>query len=271
MSDLNQLMVDHRFRPNQKFSQNFIIDENLIEKMVSEAKLKKTDVVLEIGSGAGSLTQELLKHCKVVGIELDEKMTEILKSRFSKEKNFELVEGNILDVKLPKFNKIVALPPYNISGDIMVRLFKEDFELALLVFQREFVEKLIAEPGFKEYSYLSVLTDQLFKPEIVIQNVSPRAFFPKPEAYSSLLKLKRKNSTFSIKNFPKFIAFLKNVFRYKNKNFSNALKNCLKSMKSDFKKVDPAQVCVELELENLKTNLLETEDFVNVFKKISQE
>ncbi|MFH1391415.1 MAG: 16S rRNA (adenine(1518)-N(6)/adenine(1519)-N(6))-dimethyltransferase RsmA [Candidatus Diapherotrites archaeon] len=264
-------MVDYRFRPNQKFSQNFIIDENLVEKMVSEAKLKKTDVVLEIGSGSGSLTKELLKHCKVIGVELDEKMIEILKSRFSSEKNFQLVEGNIITVKLPKFNKIVALPPYNISGDIMVRLFKEDFESALLVFQREFVEKLVAEPGFKEYSFLSVLTDQLFEPEIIIQNVSPKAFFPKPETYSSLLKLKRKNKNTMLKNFPKYIIFLKNVFRYKNKNFSNSLKNCAKSMKSDFKKIDPMQVCVDFELEDIKTNLLETEDFVNVFKKISQE
>ncbi|MCR4336166.1 MAG: 16S rRNA (adenine(1518)-N(6)/adenine(1519)-N(6))-dimethyltransferase RsmA [archaeon] len=271
MSDLNQAMVDFRFRPNQKFSQNFIIDEKLVEKIVSEANLKKTDVVLEIGSGSGSLTNELLKHCKVVGVELDEKMIEILKSRFLKEKKFQLVEGSILDVKLPKFNKIVALPPYNISGDIMVRLFKEDFELALLVFQREFVEKIVAEPGFKEYSYLSVLTDQLFEPKILIQSVSPRSFFPKPEAYSSLLKLKRKNPSSSIKNFPKFISFLKNVFRYKNKDFPNALKNCVKSMKNDFKKFDPVQVCIDFEIDDLKTNLLETENFVDVFKKISRE
>jgi len=267
-SELQQLMIDHRFRPSQRFSQNFIIDENLINKMIETASLKKSDVVLEIGSGTGSLTQFLLKNCKVVGSELDEKMIGVLKERFSKEKKFKLVEGDFVKAELPKFNKVVSLPPYNISSDIMLRLFSLDFELAVLVFQREFTEKLVAEPGFKEYSYLSVLTDCFYKPSIVIPNISPKVFFPKSESYSSLLKLERKKPVETIKDFPKFVSFLKHVFRYKNKNFSNALKNCLKELNED---IDYAEVLSELELDGLKTNLLETKDFVAVFKRIFRE
>jgi len=169
-SDLQQLMIDYRFRPKKKLAQHFIISEELIEKMIKEADLKPKDTVLEIGPGLGFLTQFMLEKSKVVGVELDPDMQEILEKRFAKNKDFKLIKGNFLETKLPKFTKLVSFPPYHISGDIMVKIFNEKFEIGLLVFQREFCEKLIAEPGFKEYSYLSVLSDYLYSKEILIKN-----------------------------------------------------------------------------------------------------
>ena len=271
LSNLQQLMIDYRFRPNHRFSQNFIINDSLVEQMIKEADLKKTDVVVEIGSGAGSLTEKLLEKAKVVGVELDLSLISVLEERFGKTKNFTLVKGDFVKVDLPKFNKIVALPPYNISSDIMLRLFKEDFDSALLVFQKEFVEKLVAEPGFCEYSYISVLTDFFFETEVVISSVSPSSFYPKPETYSALIKLTRRKNICGIKDVEKFILFVKNVFRYKNKDFSNGLKNCLKSMKGVFPKKNYSELIEKEGLTNVKTNLLTTKEFVDFFKKISQE
>ena len=271
LSDLQQLMIEHRFRPNHKFSQNFIINDSLVEKMVKEADLKKTDVVLEIGSGAGTLTEKLLEKAHVVGVELDSSLTMVLEDRFGKNKNFTLVKGDFLKVDLPKFNKVVALPPYNISSDIILRLVREDFDCVLLVFQKEFVEKIVAEPGFCEYSYISVLTDFLFKTKVIVSSISPASFYPKPETYSALIKLTRRKKLSGIKDFEKFIMFVKNIFRYKNKDFSNALKNCLKSMKGSFPKKDYSELIEKKGLTNVKTNLLTTEEVVDFFKKISQE
>lgn len=270
-SDLQQLMIDHRFRPKKKLAQHFIISEELIERMLKEADLKPNDTVLEIGPGVGFLTQFLLEKSEVIGVELDEEMNEVLEKRFSKNKNFKLLKGNFLETKTPKFNKIVSFPPYHISRDIMVKLFGEKFDVALLVFQREFCEKLLAEPGFKEYSYLSVLSDYLYEKEILIYNISPKSFYPKSEAYSSLLKLTRKKNVKSIKDFQKFALFVKNLFRYKNKDLSNSLKHCLKE--TDFK-VDydkSLQIIQEAELDGIKTYLLSTQDFLLIFKKIFGE
>src|SRR3989344_4974741 len=175
-NELQQLMVDHRFRPNKKMAQHFVVDELFLQKMVEEANLKKKDVVLEIGSGTGFLSQEILKHCKVVGVELSIDLGEVLEKKFSGQKNFTLIRGNFLSAKLPKFNKVVSLPPYHISGEIMNRLFREKFDLAVLVFQREFCEKLFAQPGFKEYSYLTVLTDYIFHRILLVKNVPPKTF-----------------------------------------------------------------------------------------------
>ncbi|HDY72652.1 MAG TPA: ribosomal RNA small subunit methyltransferase A [bacterium] len=269
-SELQQLMVSYRFRPKKKLAQHFIISEDLIQRMLKEADLKAKDTVLEIGPGVGFLTQFLLEKSRVIGVELDEEMFDILEKRFSKNKNFKLLKGNFLSTKLPKFNKIVSFPPYHISGDILVKLFQEKFDLALLVFQREFCEKLLAEPGFKEYSYLSVLSDYLYEKEIVIRNIPPKSFYPKPEAYSSLLKLTRKNVK-GIKDFEKFAFFVKNLFRYKNKDLSNSLKNCLKEthFKVDYDKA--LKIIQEAELDGVKTYLLTTEDFLLIFKKIFGE
>lgn len=264
-------MLDYRFRPNSKFSQNFIIDEKLLEKMVESAELKKTDKVLEIGCGTGFLTEKLLEKSSVVGIEKDLTLAGLLEKRI-KNKNFTLIKGDFLDEKIPKINKVVSLPPYSISRNIMYKLFELDFKLAVLVFQREFVEKLVAEPGFKEYCALSVVVDYLFESEIIIPNVSPKVFYPKPETYSSLIKLKRRKNDEEIPNLDEFILFLKQIFRYKNKDLPNALKLASKALVDSGFDVEKAfSIAQELEIDNVKVYLIETEEFVELFTRIFLE
>ena len=271
MAQLQQDMLDYRFRPSPRFGQNFIVDENLLARMVDAAGLKKTDVVLEIGCGTGFLTEMLLRHCKVVGVENDESLVELLREKFGGGKGFTLVGESFLAAELPKFTKVVALPPYNISSEIMLRLFECRFEKAVLVFQREFVEKMTALPGFKEHGHLSVLTDLLFKPMVLIQNISPKAFYPKPSTYSSLVVLEPKKTLVPAKDIPLFISFTKNVFRYKNKNLSNSLKNCFREMNGKARTTRELEAFIEKKgLADLKTNLLSTEELVGVFTRISR-
>ncbi len=269
--ELQQLMLTHRFRPEQKFSQHFVIDERLIKKMVECAELKSKDVVLEIGSGTGTLTEALLEHCKVIGVEHDEVLAQILREEFSGSRNFALAESDFLKIEKPKSNKVVALPPYAISTEIMLKLFGFGFEKAVLVFQREFVDKLVAEPGFYEYNYLSVLSSLLYDAQVPIYNISPKSFYPKPEAYSSLVVLTAKKKQPKIKDFKKFILFLKSIFRFKNKNLKNALKSCAKELESRgginekkaLKALEKSKISAE------KVYLIEPGQLLEFFKKIA--
>lgn len=230
-SELNEFMVRYRFRPNPKLSQNFVVDEKVVQRIVEAAELKKTDVVLEIGCGTGFLTRELAKHCKVIGIEKDKTLAELLRNEI-KEKNFELLEGNALELDWPHFSKMVSLPPYGISSDLVYKLLENDFEEAFLVFQREFAEKILAEPGFLEYGCLSVWVQYQTEPKkgFLIQ---PSAFFPKPPSMSALVQLKKKKRFGSAKNDAAFLQFLKQLFRHKNKSISNSLDLALPFLKKE--------------------------------------
>ncbi len=272
-NELQQLMVDYRFRPNHRLGQNFVVSEHLINKMVEEANLQKTDTVLEIGSGTGFLTRELLKKSKVVGVEIDENLLEVLRATFRGNENFTLIAGDFVHAKLPDFNKVVSLPPYNISSEVLLRVLEQGPELCILAFQREFNEKIMAEPGFSEYSYLSVLTDYLYDRKILMHSIQPKFFFPKPESYSSLLKLVRKKRAVKVKDFKKFALFMKHVFRYKNKNLSNAVENCFKQMGKRLGATPKQAVSVanKAGLGEVKTNLIATKEFVTVFRKIFEE
>ncbi len=221
-AELNSLMVKYRFRPRKSNSQHFVLDERLIQRMVDSAGLKKQDTVLEIGAGCGFLTRELLKHCSVVAVESDPALAELLRSELPQEK-LTVVEGNFLDAKLPEFNKVVSLPPYAVSTDITYRLLELGFESAVLVFQREFAEKLVAEPGFSEYCALSVMVNYFSEPELLIGNISPKSFFPAPQTFSSLVRMYSKKRFGTAADEHAFREFVQSIFRFRNKNTSNAL------------------------------------------------
>ncbi len=268
--ELQQLMLDHRFRPEQRFSQHFVIDERLIEKMIECAELKGKDRVLEIGSGTGFLTEALLEHCKVVGVEQDALLCTLLREELGKSKNFELIESDFLKIEKPKFNKVVSLPPYAISTEIMLKIFGFGFEKAVLVFQREFVDKLMAQPGYYEYNYLSVFTGIFYNAEVVIYNISPKSFYPKPEAYSSLVVLTAKKKQPKLKDYKAFVLFIKNIFRFKNKNLSNALHCCRKELegKLGFSEKQIAKALKNFKQASQKVYLLEPEELLEFFESL---
>lgn len=265
--ELTGLMAKYSFAPKKNNAQHFVIDESLIEKIVKEARLQENETVLEIGAGTGFLTRELQKHCKVIAIESDETLFGLLENELEK-KNLELVHADFLQHKLPEFTKIVSLPPYNISKKIMNRLFRLKFDSALLVFQKEFVQKLTALPGFWEYNAMSVLTQYYFEPSIVCR-VSKNSFYPKPKPESVLLKLKSGKRFGEAKNEGYFQQFVKNVFRFGNKNLRKALllsqpflTEIIPDKKSFEKNIEA------LELGEKKVNLIEVKEFVKVFNKL---
>lgn len=268
--ELNSLMVKYGFKPNRRMGQNFIIEEKIIGRMLEAAHLNAGDTVLEIGAGTGFLTRELLKHSKVAAVELDDTLCAVLGETLGQNPNFTLLCGDFLDTELPRFNKVVSLPPYSISSDLIYRLAGLDFEFALLVFQREFANKLTAEPGFMEYGTISVVANYFFEPEIIIGNISPAAFFPKPHSFSSLVKLTPKKRFGSARNEKMFLKFVKSVFRYKNKNLRNALDKAYpffaKEAKLDQKKF--SALVESLKHKDEKICFLPVESFVEISNRL---
>lgn len=233
-SELSGLMVQYRFFPQKKLAQHFLVDEKTLEKIVSLANLSKTDVVLEIGPGTGFLTRELIKRAKkVIAIEKDPVLVGLLSQRI-KEKNLELIAADALETDWPRFSKMVSLPPYDISSALVFKLLTHDFEYAVLVFQREFAERLMAEPGFLDYNALSVLVQ--YHCEISLGFLVPNTvFFPPPPGMSAAVVLKKKKRFGIAKNDAAFCAFLKELFRHKNKSISNSLKLSLPFLKSEIR------------------------------------
>lgn len=270
-NELQGLMIKYRFRPTKKIAQHFTVDPALIETLVNLADLKKEDTVLEIGAGTGFLTKELLKKCKVIAVELDERLCLLLSKELPKE-NLSLIEGDFLEAELPSFNKVVSLPPYCRSAEIMFRLLRHDFEFGVIVFQKEFAEKLVSWPGLKEYCALSVLVQYFFEAKIV-QVVPSKAFFPQPKDESAIVMLKRHKEIRTVKDTALFELFVKTVFRFRNKNLRNALEKgrqfLLQKMKLGEKEFNKRAMALQL-LEE-KVNLIPVQDFVEIFNAISKK
>jgi 16S rRNA (adenine1518-N6/adenine1519-N6)-dimethyltransferase len=234
IQELNSFIVRYGLTPSRKLSQHFLNDGQVINSLIDAAELKPTDTVLEIGSGTGFLTRELLKKArKVIAVELDEKLCILLEKELLEEK-LELIKGDYLALKMPEYDKVVSSPPYNISTKMMYKLFQEKFGLAVLLLQGEFVERITAEPGFYDYNALSVLTQYFTQPEI-IKVIKSDSFYPRPESSSVIIKLVWRKRFGSAVEEEKFIRFIQEVFRYKNKNFSNALQLSFPFLKKDFK------------------------------------
>jgi len=270
-TELYDLMVKYRFSPSKKKGQVFMVDEELLSSLVQAADLKKKDKVLEIGPGTGFLTKQLLlKRVKVIGVELDDRLSELLESEI-KSKNFHLINGNILEVNLPKFNKIVANPPYTISHDLMYLLYKHKFETAVLTFQMEFANKLMASPGFKEYNALSVLTQYHYKIDHLHPRISPNAFYPTTGLFSSTIRLLPHTENGKACNDPAFTAFVKCIFRFKNKNCHNSIQKSLQFIEKECK-INPKKlekVTKESPIMDEKTNTLGASELVALFNEIS--
>jgi len=209
----------------RKTGQNFLIDKNIAEREVVHANITKKDNVLEIGPGTGILTKLLAaKANKVIAIEIDGKLVGNLKQIVPE--NVELIHGDALKIdfgKLPRFNKVVSNLPFQISSPITFKFLDCDFSLAVLIYQKEFANRMVAKPDSKDYSRLSVGIYYKTCCEI-IQTVSRTCFYPQPRVDSCIVKLTpRKSPPFSVNDELFFFDLTRELFNHRRKKIKNTL------------------------------------------------
>lgn len=243
---------------NKNLGQNYLIDRNKRDQIINFANLTKEDVVLEIGTGIGTLTIELAKKAgKVIAIEQDTKIANILSERLKEEKidNVELINDDALNVDFPKFNKIVSNLPYQISSPITFKFLNYDFDLAVLMYQKEFASRMNGKVGSKDYSRLSAML--YFKCDVeTLTDVSSESFIPKPKIDSTVVKLTPKENKISKDEFKVYSKYTKALFQHRNKKIRNAL-------------IDSRHIICNLDKKEMKNkiNSIENEEIEEYLKK----
>ena len=219
------ILNKYGIRLNKNLGQNYLIDKNKRDQIINFGNITQDDVVLEIGTGIGTLTIELAKKAKkVIAIEQDSNISEILNQRLKEEKidNVEVINEDALKIEFPKFNKIVSNLPYQISSPITFKFLDYDFDLAVLMYQKEFADRMNGEVGSKNYSRLSAML--YFKCDIKkLTDVSCESFIPKPKVDSTVISLTPKESKLDRDEFEVYSKFTKALFQHRNKKIRNAL------------------------------------------------
>ena len=224
----------YQIRPRKVLGQHFLIDKEVLRKIVKVANLKTGDIILEIGPGTGILTEELAKRVKkVIAVEKDLGMIAILRETIKNFKNVKIIQGDILKIpkhKLPTTNyKIVANLPYYIVAPV-IRKFLELIEtrplIMILMVQKEVAQRICAKPP--RMSLLSVSVQFYAKPEI-ISYVSKKSFWPQPKVNSAILKIvPRKSALLSASIRERFFRIAKAGFSQPRKQLLNNLSRNLK-------------------------------------------
>lgn len=222
----------------KSFGQNFLVDPNYIDKIISALDLQTGETVVEIGPGRGALTEKLLESgARVIAVELERDMIAALKEKFGDADNFQLIEADALkidfsklinpksEIRNPKTAKLVANLPYYISTAILQKLIEQRaaFSEMVLMFQREVVERITAQVGNKERGFLTVLTEAFLDSEKLF-DVPPEAFRPAPKVRSAVVRLTPKAEIY----FPDeklFRDIISASFTQKRKTILNNLKN----------------------------------------------
>lgn len=260
--ETKKILQDNGIRLNKNLGQNYLIDDFKRKKIINYGNLTKDDVVLEIGPGIGTLTIELAKKSKkVIAIEQDTTIFNILKDRLAKEgiDNVELINGDAVKVDFPKFNKIVSNLPYQISSPISFKFLEYDFDTAILMYQKEFADRMNGKVGTKQYSRLSAMLYYRADVEFLTK-VSPESFIPSPKVDSAVIKLTPKEIDEKIteEDYKIYSKVVKALFQHKNKKARNALIDSRKEVGFKDKK-ELKNILNKAECENpeLKTLLLE--------------
>jgi len=217
--ELNRLGIP----PLKRFGQHFLIDRQVRDAMIATAQLSFEDRVLEIGPGLGFLTTELVKRAgQVLAVEKDRALASYLADRFSKVQNLSVIQGDALTLGKLGCTKIVSSPPYNISSELVLFIVNNRFDLAVLLLQDEFVRRLSAKSGTREYGRISVALQTIAKVENV-KKVSRSVFYPSPRVDSAIVMIKPRNDPLQVKDPSVFEDLVRSLFTQRRRRLKGVL------------------------------------------------
>lgn len=232
----------------KSLGQNFLVDQNYINKIISALNPQTGETIIEIGAGRGALTEKLIESgAKIIAVELDKDLIPLLRESFGKRENFRLIEQDALTINFAELDtksqipnsdfKLVANLPYYISTAILQRMIEQRacFSELILMLQREVVERITAEAGNRERGFLTVLVEAHLKAEKLF-DVPPTVFRPVPKIWSSVVRLLPKNDEISDEKL--FREIISVGFAQKRKTILNNLKNAPTELKKKFGDVE---------------------------------
>lgn len=215
--------------PLKRFGQHFLVDKQVRDKLVQLGELTSDDIVLEVGPGLGFLTTALVaKAGRLIAVEKDRTLAEYLKTKLGMHDNLTVMQGDALKVELPDFTKSVCSPPYNISSKLILLLLNSRFKRAVLLLQQEFVGRLMAPSGSREYGRLTVMF-QCRAQATTASRVSSSAFYPRPRVESAIAVVEPKKNQPEIQNMPLFTDLVRALFTQRRRRLRGVLIRYLKS------------------------------------------
>lgn len=282
LEETRNIMKKYKIKANKSLGQNFLINSEVVENIVKSSEITEEDMVIEIGPGLGTLTKYLLEKAgKVVCIELDSKMIEILKDRFSMYNNFEIINDDVLKINLNeiikankkqekiKNVKVVANLPYYITTPIIMKLLEEklDIKSITVMIQKEVADRLIETPGGKNTGAITHTVYYYCESEKIME-VPNSSFIPEPEVTSEVIKMKLRNKpVVEIENPKVMFMIIKSAFMQRRKTLLNALTNTGVFISKN----EGIKILKELNLnENVRAEELSLQDFANIAKIISK-
>ena len=233
-----KILNKYNIRANKRYGQNFLIDDDILNGIVNVANISKEDLVIEIGPGLGNLTKYLLESAGyVIAVEIDKKMIEILNDRFSKYKNFLLLNEDILKVNIDeiikkiekesgikyKNIKVVANLPYYVTTPIIFKLLQDENkinEITIMV-QKEVADRMVANVKSKDYGILTLMVKYLADADIKLE-VKNTCFIPAPNVTSSVIKL-IKDKKYTVSNEKMLFDLIHSSFAQRRKKMINSL------------------------------------------------
>ena len=232
-----EVIQKYDFDFQKKFGQNFLIDERVLEKIISAAEVNKDDFVLEIGPGIGTMTQYLAENAReVMAVEIDKNLIPILSDTLSAYDNVSILNADILKVDIAKIVeeknggkpvKVVANLPYYITTPIIMGLFESHVPIdsITVMVQKEVADRMQVGPGTKDYGALSLAVQYYAKPEIVA-NVPPKCFMPRPKVGSAVIKLTRyEKPPVEVHDERLMFRLIRASFNQRRKTLVNGIKN----------------------------------------------
>lgn len=279
-SKTKEIISKYKFRFSKNLGQNFLIDGNIITKICQGAEITKADGVIEIGPGIGTLTQQLSKYAKkVVAVELDTKLLPILEETLEGLDNVKVINNDILRVDIEKLIeeefeglnvKVVANLPYYITTPIIMKLLegKYSIESISVMIQKEVAQRMIANPGKKDYGALSVAVQYYARAEIITE-VPSTVFIPKPNVDSAVIKLDiYKKPPVEVMDEKLMFKVVKSAFGQRRKTILNALSGGY----LELEKETIREVLEKAEIDNKKRGeVLSMEDFARISDVITRD
>jgi 16S rRNA (adenine1518-N6/adenine1519-N6)-dimethyltransferase len=246
-----------------------MVESSIFQLMSDYASLNKDDTVLDIGAGLGFLTRFLTDKCRtVVAVEVDTRLVAALNEQLEDLNNVKVISGNVLKAQLPTFNKVVSIPPYQISSRLLLWIFDRSFDCAVMIFQKEFARRLVAFIRSEDYGWLTVLTYYYAEAEL-LETVDKSLFYPQPEVDSIIVRLKpRKRPSFRLDNIAVFKRMVRSMFTQRNRKVRNAILPFLKGVQGISSK-DAAKLVETLPFRDRRVRELAPEDFGTISNAIS--